>query len=220
MRALHPDRKARGYSQKGGSKATRKRLRITTKCLPPPASAPGRINACVIARILCGPAQAVVSLRPPPKSRGRAGRQGPEGPTGLDVSRYLGCPAVPRSNQGCGGQNPQVRRSQGVPRAVFVGLLRSAPGGRSVSGNPASANWEAAYPPLRAQTAPGNSDHAGNRRRWGPATHSGAPGRSGLDRRAARRISDGTSFPGHRSPPRDLETLIRRPSAWDGMVWI
>ncbi len=40
---------------------------------------------------------------------------------------------------------------------------------------------------------------------------------SGLDRRAARRISDERKFPGHRSPPRDLETLIRRPRL--GMGW-
>jgi len=41
---------------------------------------------------------------------------------------------------------PQVRQTQGVPRAVFLGLLRSAPGGLTVSG--AAPFGRGAYPPL------------------------------------------------------------------------
>ena len=47
---------------------------------------------------------------------------------------------------------PQVRQSVGVPRAVFIGLLRIAPGGRTFQATlPLLANWKAAYPPLSAQ---------------------------------------------------------------------
>ena len=56
----------------------------------------------------------------------------------------------------------QVRQSQGVPRAVFIGLLRMAPGGRTLSG--ATPFGTGAYPPLwtqlgvqwRAAGAPGH----------------------------------------------------------------
>ncbi len=45
---------------------------------------------------------------------------------------------------------PQVRQSLGVPRAVFIGLLRIAPGGLTFQ---ASAITVDAYPPLLAQVA-------------------------------------------------------------------
>jgi hypothetical protein len=93
----------------------------------------------VIARILCGPGQVVAPifrLRPKglrrdkprslEKSRGRAGRQGPDGPADLDASQHRGALK----------SEPQVRRYQGVPRAMFIGLLRLAPGGLTFSGNP------------------------------------------------------------------------------------
>ena len=51
------------------------------------------------------------------------------GPAGLDASRHRG---LSKSDK------PQVRQTQGVPRAVFEGLLRLAPGGRSRLGRPAS----------------------------------------------------------------------------------
>jgi hypothetical protein len=41
---------------------------------------------------------------------------------------------------------PQVRQSQGVPRAVFIGLLRKAPGGLTFQAS--FLIGEDAYPPL------------------------------------------------------------------------
>src|SRR5262245_53727276 len=52
--------------------------------------------------------------------RGRAGRRGSEEPADLDISRHRGSPEVLK---------PQVRLCSNVPRAVFPGLLRAAPGG-------------------------------------------------------------------------------------------
>jgi hypothetical protein len=63
--------------------------------------------------------------------KGRAGRRGPAtaggfvtirpiGPTDLGASRHRGVPMKLK---------PQVRRSPGVPRAVFIGLLCLTPGG-------------------------------------------------------------------------------------------
>ncbi len=63
---------------------------------------------------------------------------------------------APRDTEAC--RSPIFRKSaktQGVPRAVFEGLLRIAPGGLPVSGNPPLlSNWKAAYPPLWAQVGP------------------------------------------------------------------
>ena len=75
----------------------------------------------------------------PNKNRGRAGRCRVRGPAGLDASRHRGLskPIV-----------PQVRQSFGVPRAVFIGLLRTAPGGRTFQATSASPReLQAAYPP-------------------------------------------------------------------------
>ena len=55
------------------------------------------------------------------KNRGRAERLGPGGPTDPDASRHRGLSK---------SKKPQVRQTQGVPRAVFEGLLRAVPGGR------------------------------------------------------------------------------------------
>src|SRR5665213_1869826 len=91
------------------------------------------------------------------------------GPTDLDASQHRGALK----------SEPQVRRFPGVPRAMFIGLLRLAPGGLPISGNPPLlANWKAAYPPLWAQVGRGipvtgcHSRHHGARRRA-----AGAPGR-------------------------------------------
>jgi hypothetical protein len=55
---------------------------------------------------------------------------------------------------------------------VFEVLLRNAPGGLTVSGDPSFlSDWQAAYPPLRAQTAPALSDQRRRRRQRGPVAH-------------------------------------------------
>ena len=103
--------------------------------------------------------------------------------------------STPRDIEACRRPvSPQVRLLRGVPRAVFIGLLRIAPGGLTVSGDPASLlDWKAAYPPLNG---PNGAQHFRPCRRpspVGPAWRAaGAPGRSGLDRRPRkpRRISD------------------------------
>ena len=122
------------------------------------------------------------------KYRGRAGRQGsysdPRASMPRDIeapSMVAGVSLLVRSE----ASRPQVRQTQGVPRAMFIGLLRFAPGGRTISGDPASSKIGR---PLIHRSGPRwrlrKSDHAGNQRQGGPATHSGAPGRSGLDRRS------------------------------------
>ena len=81
--------------------------------------------------------------------------------------------STPRDIEACRSPlMPQVRQTQGVPRAVFVGLLRSAPGGLTVSGDPPYGG-----PPIhrsRPKRLHGTSDRAGDRRRWGPATRGDA----------------------------------------------
>jgi len=149
--ALHPDRKRGGYSQKRGMDATRNPFSVkgfgaaegglTTAfvngprpALPGSAAALSRHpGACAIARILW-PAPGEPQFRSPcpplpNKYRGRAGRFGSRahaslrksaqtnvlGPTDLDASQHRGT-----LKSGL----PQVRQTQGVPRAVFN---RSAP---------------------------------------------------------------------------------------------
>src|SRR4051794_6829255 len=60
-----------------------------------------------------------IAPRKIPRARGTP--VGRNGPTGLDTSRHRGLskPIL-----------PQVHQTQGVPRAVFIGLLRSIPGDR------------------------------------------------------------------------------------------
>jgi hypothetical protein len=87
------------------------------------------------ALFLCGAGYAVVfgrEPRRPEENRGRAGRQGSNwtrGPRRLATSRLVevlcALPfALVRAKRQSG---PQVRQTQGVPRAVFVGLLPSSP---------------------------------------------------------------------------------------------
>jgi len=64
--------------------------------------------------------------------RGRAGRRGPQRtrrPRCLTAPRDSVCPLSRRFDASNG--QPQVRPTHGVPRAVFIGLLRAAPGGRT-----------------------------------------------------------------------------------------
>ena len=57
----------------------------------------------------------------PRRTEGARDAKGPGGPTGLDASRHRGLSK---------SVLPQVRLTQGVPRAVFIGLLHAVPGGR------------------------------------------------------------------------------------------
>jgi hypothetical protein len=65
------------------------------------------------------------------------------GPAGLDASRHRGLSK---------SVIPQVRQTQGVPRAVFIGLLRNAPGGLTFQAFSCSRS---AYPPLWTQVGCG-----------------------------------------------------------------
>ena len=89
---------------------------------------------------------------------------------------------------------PQVRQSLGVPRAVFIGLLRIAPGGLTFQAT-ALLELAAAYPPLLAQVGR-RASVTGCRTppSRGPVTRGRRAGTAcGLDRRireTQRRISD------------------------------
>ena len=68
----------------------------------------------------------------PEKNRGRAGRQGSWAHSGSRKPRKRKCPdpraPAPRDTEAC--RSPSRRKSaktQGVPRAVFIGLLREGP---------------------------------------------------------------------------------------------
>jgi len=64
-------------------------------------------------------------LDPPASKKAEGARDawGPDGPTGLDASQHRGL----SKSWSC----RKSARSKGVPRAVFIGLLRALPGGRS-----------------------------------------------------------------------------------------
>jgi len=83
------------------------------------------------------PGTLVVPFRTAPgkSTEGARDAKGPTGPADLDASRHRGLsksgpPTLLRATAG----KPQVRQTQGVPRAVFIDLFRSAPGGLPVSG--------------------------------------------------------------------------------------
>jgi hypothetical protein len=65
------------------------------------------------------------------KVRGRAGRRGSDGPTGLDASPHRSGTAI-SAETGVRSVEPQVRLLSSVPRAVFEAFLRMAPGGLSL----------------------------------------------------------------------------------------
>jgi hypothetical protein len=113
--------------------------------------------------------------------------------------------STPRDIEAC--RSPNCRKSaksDGVPRAVFVGLLRSAPGGLTFQATILSFRIVGR---LTTALGPGQGlrtcDRSSNPPSRGP---SGARlvrrDVCGLDRRAVGLISAATSFPGHRSPPR------------------
>jgi hypothetical protein len=107
---------------------------------------------------------------------------------------------------------PQVRQTQGVPRAVFLGLLRIAPGGLTFQAPPLSKVRRLSTA-RGARTASGTSDRVKRRRQFGPLWRAvGAPGRSGLDRRRGNLAPHLRRFPRPPLPAPRLETLIRHPS--------
>jgi hypothetical protein len=124
--------------------------------------------------ILCGAGDAVFQTARPESTEGARDAKGP-GRTQV----YAECAnskcsdpraSTPRDIEAC--RSPSVRlrplrgygeisrksaQSQGVPRAVFEGLLRIAPGGLTFQATPLLlSNWKAAYPPLWAQVGPAN----------------------------------------------------------------
>src|SRR6185503_686587 len=73
--------------------------------------------------------------RLPEKAEGARDAKGPTGPADLDASRHRGwSKSGPPTLLPATAGKPQVRQTQGVPRAVFIDLFRSAPGGLPVSG--------------------------------------------------------------------------------------
>jgi hypothetical protein len=88
--------------------------------------------------------------RSPPK--GRAGRRGLERPTDLGISRHRG---VPKSVE------PQVRRSPGVPHAMF-GLALHDPRWTYLSGAASFSLGDSAYPPLDELSRRSSGQRAGD----------------------------------------------------------
>jgi hypothetical protein len=120
------------------------------------------------------------------------------GPTGLDASRHRGLSkSCPSSRLRAATGKPQVRLTQGVPRAVFLGLLHEVPGSRAFKGMTLSL-------PLRTWRSGGRL--LTNLRPYRPSGPS-ARRRTrqelrGLDRRWVDGAASPTPRPGHRSPPR------------------
>lgn len=90
---------------------------------------PKRHRPYSLSRPRAGPSS-LLFCRPPPTEGARDAR-GPKGPAGLDASRHRGlskslCLTF-RSGSSDRQSVPQVRQTQGVPRAVFIGLLPSIP---------------------------------------------------------------------------------------------
>ena len=93
----------------------------------PPSLRFGEASQRSAARILCGAGSAVVLYRRPERTEVARDAKGPSDPR----------TSTPRDIEACRSPIvPQVRRRNGVPRAVFEGLLRIAPGGQTF------------YPPL------------------------------------------------------------------------
>ncbi len=164
------------------------------------------------ALFLCGAGYAVVlerSASPGKRTEGARDARGPKGPAGLDASRHRGLSkscvlrllALVRAKR---QSVPQVRQTQGVPRAVF---------NRLAPHRPRWSHFSRVMPVGAAPRLPTDEAMALGRR---PLT--GRPGlpavrdlgaqtrRAGLDAAwtagPPHRISDARSCPGHRSPPR------------------
>jgi hypothetical protein len=156
---------------------------------------------------LNGPGQAAVpfripSLRPITRARGTPGSVRPR-------RSVHGC-----CNKKCTGY-PRSAGFPGVPRAVFIGLLRSAPGGRTLlstaagfvgcprrllrQDEPSCGSARLALPLAHRPYIPVTRGWRAGNERLGP------PG-------GENRAASPTPRPGHRSPPQRLETLIRHPS--------
>ncbi len=92
-------------------------------------SPPKRHRPYSLSRPRAGPSSLL--LLPPAPTEGARDARGPIGPAGLDASRHRGlskslCLTF-RSGSSDQQSVPQVRQTQGVPRAVFIGLLPSKP---------------------------------------------------------------------------------------------
>jgi hypothetical protein len=145
------------------------------------------------ALFLCGVGYAVVfgeDPHRPEENRGRAGRQGSNwtrGPRRLATSRLVevlcALPfALVRAKRQSG---PQVRQTQGVPRAVFVGLLPSSPRwSLLIRVCPLGRHRDMSTDRDPDRAGPLLTE-AGNGRQRGPGRAAGALGLAcGLDRRA------------------------------------
>jgi hypothetical protein len=158
----------------------------------------------------------------PKKSRGRAGRQGPDGPADLDTSQHRGVlksvlPAFALASfggQAASPPNPR-RPARGVwrfapPRPRWTSRFR-----RPASPLELAGRLSTAVGPGRVRRACDRcrSRHHGARRRA-----VGAPGRGGLDRRRVYGAASPTPPTRPPLPAPRLETLIRHPSVTrDGM---
>jgi len=172
----------------------------------------GISRASAIARILYrgpGPARLLCSFcRPPqPRARGTPGvQEDPRASTPRDIEACRSPVCSPAALVRAKRQSmPQVRQTQGVPRAVFIGLLPSKPRWsllirvcplglhRDMS---TERDPDRASPLLTGagQTTVASGVPGAQQARWGSlAAWTAGP---------LHRISDARSCPGHRSPPR------------------
>ncbi len=141
-----------------------------------------------------------------PECRGRAGRQGSErtrGPRRLATSRLVEVRSRLRSFE-LRRASRKSAKSDGVPRAVFLGLLRIAPGGLTFQATLLS--FRIVRPPIHRFRP--RSEQATCDRLPAPAITGPSGARlarrdvCGFNRRALAAHLRCRSFPGHRSPPR------------------
>ena len=154
---------------------------------------------------LPAPGRPSLEITGSPQSEGARNAKGPYGPTRLDASRHRGLSKLLET---------QVHQTNGVPRAMFIGLLRVGLGGRPVR------SLRPLQTPRRSTGGPrplglACADKHANR----PTGPSGGPGvrtarrtRRGLDRRRGilRRISNAPNRPP--LPASASGVLIKRPS--------
>jgi len=182
--------------------------RLRFRAIDPPRKRGGiRRDARHRPHCLVGPGQAafpirIPSLRPDNEGARNAGVRRPR-------RSVHGC-----CNKKCTGY-PRSAGFPGVPRAMFIGLLRSTPGGRTLlstaagifgclrrllrQGAPSCGSARLALPLAHRPYTPVTRGWRAGSERLGP------PG-------GENRAASPTPRPGHRSPPQRLETLIRHPS--------
>jgi hypothetical protein len=178
-----------------------------------------RLSQRSAARILCsapGKPHSHLLPRRPNENRGRAGRQGSATDPRASMPRDIEACRPPSRLRRFGGLCiPQVRQSQGVPRAVFGRFAPQRPRWTEPFRQP-PLSLRIARPPIHrswAQMVPSTSGRAGCHRQWGRrGARSVRRDGCGLDRRAMAPHLRCHLIPRPPLPAPRLKMLIRHPS--------